>query len=78
MTAVFRLESHCELRSSVIISNNEVVKHTFEGNLEQVLKEEFSHKLIKTLIESDLLKIVKVDSIPNHTKFECKLILIKD
>lgn len=80
MTAVFRLESHCELRSSVIISNNEVVRRTFEGSLEQVLKEEFSYKLVKTLIESDLLKIVKVDSssIPNHTQFECRLILIKD
>lgn len=78
MAEIFNLDSYFILRSSIVIPNDEVVRRTFEGNLEQLLKEELSHKLIKTLIESDLLKIVKVDSIPNHTKFECNVTLIKD
>lgn len=79
MTSIFNLGSYSELRSSAVITNDEVVRRTFEGSLEQVLKEEFSHKLVKSLIESDLLKIVKVDStILNHTQFECRLILIKE
>lgn len=79
MAEIFNLSSHSELRSSVTIPNNEVVKLAFEGTLEQVLKEQVSYQLIKALIKSDLIKLVKIDSpIPNHTQFECRVRIIKE
>lgn len=79
MAEIFNLGSYSELRSSVAIPSSEVMKLLFEGSLEQVLKEQVSHQLIKALIKSDLIKLVKIDSpIPNHTQFECRVRIIKE
>lgn len=80
MANVFDMGSHITISSSIAITKEEFMKHTFNGVLHNIVKEQIVHDIMNTLkLESSkVLRIVQTEAYnADHIQFEGTIHIVK-
>lgn len=80
MADVFDMGSHITISSSIAITKEEFMRHTFNGVLHNIVKEQISYDIVNTLkLESSkVLKIFQTEAYnADHIQFEGTIHILK-